>query len=76
MIETATCPRLMTAGVMATKLRVPLHRVAYVLTTRGHIAPVARAGTLRLYNMQTLALVREELASIRNRYSQEAAHAQ
>ena len=43
-------PRLITAGVIAAELRVPLHRVQNVLATRPHIRPSARAGTLRLYD--------------------------
>ncbi len=54
-------PRLLTAGVLAERLGVPLHRVTYILRTRRHIRPVARAGTLRLYDAAVERLVRAEL---------------
>jgi hypothetical protein len=38
-----------------------LHRVVYVLATRPHIRPAARAGRLRLYQTQDIARVRYEL---------------
>jgi hypothetical protein len=57
-------PRLITPGVIAAKLLVPLHRVLHVLGTRQHIQPAARAGTLRLYDRRALALVRHELNAI------------
>ena len=49
---------------MAAELGEPLHRVVHVLATRPHIRPVARAGTLRLYNADALAMVRHELNGI------------
>jgi hypothetical protein len=57
-------PQLITPGVIADKLREPLHRVLHVLGTRAHIKPAARAGTLRLYDKQALAMVRHELNAI------------
>jgi hypothetical protein len=57
-------PRLITAGVIAAELRVPLHRVLHVLATRQHIRPSARAGTLRLYDRRAVAMVRHELNAI------------
>jgi hypothetical protein len=57
-------PRLITPGVIATDLHVPLHRVLHVLATRPHIAPAARAGTLRLYDRRAVAMVRHELNAI------------
>jgi hypothetical protein len=62
-----TTPQLLTPGRMAAELNVPLHRVAYVLATRPHIRPSARAGTLRLYNSAALARVRHELNAIEAR---------
>ena len=49
--------RLMTPGV-------PLSRVLYLLRTRPHIRPVARAGILRLYDAQALAQLRAEIARL------------
>ena len=54
-------PQLITAGVLASKLRVPLHRVLYVLRTKRHIPPAARAGRLRLYDRAAVAQIRHEL---------------
>jgi hypothetical protein len=38
--------------------------VLHVLNTRQHIRPAARAGTLRLYDRQAVAMVRYELNAI------------
>ena len=53
--------RLRTPGVIAGELGVPLHRVLYVLRKRAFIAPSARAGRLRLYERQVVAMIRHEL---------------
>lgn len=57
-------PGLITAGVIAHELRQPIHGIYYVLATRQHIRPKARAGTLRLYDRDALAMVRHELNAI------------
>jgi hypothetical protein len=57
-------PVLITPGVIASELRTPLHRVLHVLGTRQHIRPAARAGRLRLYASQAVAMVRHELNAI------------
>lgn len=57
-------PNLRTPGVLATDLGEPLHRVLYVLRTRKHIRPAARAGRLRLYPRAAIAQIRHELNSI------------
>jgi len=64
MLANGPVPHLRTPGVMAADLGEPLHRVLYVLHTRKHIQPAARAGRLRLYNRKALAAVRGELAAI------------
>jgi hypothetical protein len=61
---TSTPPQLITAGVIAAELSAPLHRVLRVLATRPHIRPSARAGTLRLYDREAVAMVRHELNAI------------
>lgn len=66
-------PALITPGVLARALGVPLHRVLYVLGTREHIQPAARAGTLRLYDRQAVAMVRHELNAIDARRSRTGA---
>lgn len=57
-------PILITPGVIARELNEPLHRVLNVLGTRRHIRPSARAGTLRLYDRQAVAMVRHEINAI------------
>jgi hypothetical protein len=63
-MSTKPIPKLITPGVIASELNEPLHRVLNVLATRPHIRPSARAGTLRLYDSEVIALVRHELNSI------------
>lgn len=60
----ATEPQLLTPGVLAAELGVPLHRIVHILATRKHIRPAARAGTLRLYRGEAIALIRHELHAI------------
>jgi hypothetical protein len=62
--STTSVPRLVTPGVLAAELGEPLHRVLHVLATRSHIRPAARAGTLRLYANEAVAMVRHELNAI------------
>jgi hypothetical protein len=57
-------PSLTTSGRIASNLGVPLHRVLYVLATRRHICPAARAGLLRLYDLRAVAMVRHEITAI------------
>ncbi|GAB6166208.1 hypothetical protein JCM19992_22080 [Thermostilla marina] len=64
-------PRLLTPGRIAEALGVPLPRVLYVLRTRHHIRPAARAGTLRLYRSTAVAQVRYELNLIDARRSRQ-----
>ena len=56
-----TPTKLITPGIIASDLNVPLHRVLHVLATRLHIRPSALAGTLRLYDRKAVANVRYEL---------------
>lgn len=59
--------QLRTPGVIAADLGVPLHRVLYILQTRVHIRPSARAGQLRLFDREAVALIRHELNAIEAR---------
>jgi hypothetical protein len=59
-----TVVQLITPGVIAKELEEPIHRVLNVLATRSYIQPAARAGTLRLYDRQAVAMVRHELNGI------------
>ncbi len=57
-----TVPSLRTPGVLANELGVPLPRVLYLLRKLGHrIRPVARAGTLRLYDKAAVQALRTHL---------------
>lgn len=60
-------PDLLTPGKIAAELGVPVHRVVYVLDTRPHIRPLARAGGLRVYHRDSLAEIRHELTAIEAR---------
>jgi len=64
MLPRPPVPKLRTPGVLAELLGVPLHRVQHVLRTRSQIRPTARAGRLRLYDLEALELVRNELKRI------------
>jgi hypothetical protein len=59
----------LTPGRIADELGVPLPRVVYILATRRHILPAARAGTLRLYDQSAVAQVCYELNAIEARRS-------
>jgi hypothetical protein len=63
-MSTPPPPKLITPGVIAAELTVPIHRVLRVLATRPHIRPSARAGTLRLYDRRAVNMVRDEIAAI------------
>ena len=54
-------PKLRTPGVIAHELGEPIHRVLYVLRTRPYIMPSARAGRVRLYDRQAVAMIRHTL---------------
>jgi len=54
-------PSLRTSGVIACELGEPLHRVQYILRTRAFIPPSARAGRLRLYDRQAVAMIRHAM---------------
>jgi len=59
-----TTVQLLTIGRIAEILGVPVHRVGYVLQTRPHICPSARAGVVRLFDNRALAQIRHELTAI------------
>jgi hypothetical protein len=76
-MRTPAVPSLLTPGKIADELGVSLQRVLYVLSTRRHILPAARAGTLRLYSQDAVALIRHELNAIdARRNGQGVAHAE
>jgi len=57
-------PALRTAGRIASELGEPLARVLYILRTRPHIRPSARAGTIRLFDKRAVAMIRHEMNTI------------
>jgi len=63
-MRTSAVPSLLTPGRIAERLGVPLPKVLYVLSTRPHIQPSARAGVLRLFDERAVAKVRHELNAI------------
>ena len=64
-----TAPRLVTVGVIAAELNVPVDRVCRVLRCRPHIRPKAYAGHWRLFDNAAIAQVRHELNAIEARRS-------
>ena len=58
---------LITAGVIASELGQPIHRVVRVLATRPWIKPAALAGRVRLFDRRAIEQVRAELAGIDRR---------
>jgi len=63
-MATTSTVKLLTTGILAKKLGQPVHRVSYILATRGHIRPAALAGNARLYDLKALAMLRHELNAI------------
>jgi hypothetical protein len=52
-----------TVGEVARRLNAPLHKVNYVVRTRG-IRPAATAGAYRLFTVEQVAKIGEALAEI------------
>jgi hypothetical protein len=69
-----TEPKLITAGIIAEQVNARLHRVLRILATRPHIRPAARAGTLRLYDREAVAMVRHELSAMDARRQKAVGH--
>ena len=65
----STIPRARTSGIIAQEVGAKLEQVLYVLRTRPHIKPIAKAGRLRLYDDSAVRLVRHELIAISARRS-------
>ncbi len=55
---------VLTIGDIANRLSVPLHRVEYVLRTRGQLRPQGRVGNARIYNESDLQFIASELRRI------------
>ena len=69
-MKTVTVPKLITPGVIADQVGKSLQRVQYILATRPHIRPVAKAGRIRLYESKAIEQVREALSGIERRFPQ------
>ena len=54
-------PRLVTVGVIASELGVPVERVCRILRARPRIRPRAVAGNVRLFDNAAIGAVRYEL---------------
>jgi hypothetical protein len=52
---------LVTAADIAARLGQPPRRVRWILATRHHIRPAARAGAVRVYSTTAVALVQDEI---------------
>ncbi|MBL8765262.1 MAG: hypothetical protein JNM07_13440 [Phycisphaerae bacterium] len=65
--QVAPPPVLITAGVIASELGEPMHRVVRVLATRPWIKPAALASRVRLFDRRAIEQVRAELAGIDRR---------
>ena len=59
-----TLPKLVTVGVIAAELGIPVDRVCRILRARPHIKPRAYAGNTRLFDKAAIARVRHELNAI------------
>ena len=66
-IDSTPPPALITAGVIASELEEPIHRVVRVLATRPWIKPAALAGRVRLFDRKAVEQVRAELDGIDRR---------
>jgi hypothetical protein len=60
----ATADVLVTPGDIARQLGEPQHRVDHILNTRSHIAPLRRAGIVRLCGPDAVSQVQAALAEI------------
>jgi len=67
-------PQLRTPGVIAEETGQSLTRVYYILKTRRHIRPVAKAGGIRLYDEQAVEQVRQEAEKIDCRKTGKGTH--
>lgn len=54
---------LPTVGVIARQLGQPVHKITYVIKTRG-IRPIGRAGVARVYDEAAVRMIAEEIRRI------------
>lgn len=57
-------PRLVTVGVIASEVGVPVERVCRILRARPYIRPLAYAGSFRIFDNAAIDQVRCELSTI------------
>jgi hypothetical protein len=55
--------KLLTVGVIAQKIRRPIHRVEYIIRVRG-IRPIGRAGNARVFSKAAVDQIRSELHQV------------
>ena len=67
MANASEVPALLTVGVLAQELGVPVSKISYVLQSRPNLQECARAGTLRLFDRATAGKIGEELQLIEQR---------
>ena len=60
---TASIPSASTVGVIANRVDKPVHRIAYVIRSRG-IAPMAKAGNARVFSEEAVQRIAAELRQI------------
>jgi hypothetical protein len=61
-----------TTADIAKRLGQPLSRVKWILATRHHIHPSAKAGTTRVYSTAVIALVQDEIDQMDSRRRRKA----
>ena len=62
-----------TVGEIARRLGVPVHRVQYVIRSRG-IRPACRAGIARVFSEADEAFIKHEITRIQREAGKEALH--
>lgn len=55
-----------TVGEMATEIGQPLHRILYIIKSRG-VEPAARVGRVRAFNREQVRAIDQEIARIDRR---------
>jgi DNA-binding transcriptional MerR regulator len=63
-VMSTVAPPVPTVGEIARRLGVPVHRVVYVIESRG-IRPAGRAGTARIFSEADVAYIASELRRIK-----------
>lgn len=59
--------KLLTVGLIAKQLNLPIHKVLYLITSR-NIRPIQRAGSLRVFSEDTIDILRAEMKTDRRHH--------